>query len=99
MLLKLAILNRRIGGLEQKMREFEITRRKKLKSVERQHGLITDMNAKYSQALVSYVKYFYENMDDCEEILTENLKMICFSLDLDQSLIKDPIDSIPLIEI
>ena len=57
------------------------------------------MNAKNSHALVSYVKYFYENMDECEEILTENLKMICFSLDLDQSLIKDPIDSIPLMEI
>ena len=99
MFLKLATLNRRIGGLEQKMRDFEISRRKKLKSAEKLHGPITEENAGRSQALVNYVKYFYENMDECEEILTENLKMICFSLDLDQSLIKDQIDRIPQTEL
>ena len=83
MLLKLATLNRRIGGLEQKMRDFEISRRKKLKLAEKAHGEITVENANRSQALVNYVKYFYENMDECEEILTENLKMICFSFNLE----------------
>ena len=52
-------------------------------------------NANRSQALVNYVKYFYENMDECEEILTENLKMICFSFNLEQEDIKDHIDKIP----
>ena len=65
------------------MRDFEISRRKKLKSAEKLHGPITEENAGRSQALVTYVKYFYENMDECEEVLTENLKMICFSLDLE----------------
>ena len=95
MLLKLATLNRRIGGLEQKMRDFEISRRKKLKLAEKAHGEITVENANRSQALVNYVKYFYENMDECEEILTENLKMICFSFNLEQEDIKDHIDKIP----
>ena len=48
-----------------------------------------------NRALINYVKYFYDNNDDVEEILTENLKMICFALGLKEDEIKRQINKIP----
>ena len=35
-----------------------------------------------NKALENYVKFYYEKLDEHEEILTENLHKICYALDL-----------------
>ena len=32
--------------------------------------------------LINYVKFYYENQDEMEQILDENLNKICYALDL-----------------
>lgn len=88
MLLKIAMLNARIGGLEERTRNFEHDRRENLITSEQQYGRINPGNIELSKALINYVKFFYENSDNCEDILTENLKMICFATGLKEDEMK-----------
>ena len=77
------------------MREFEISRRENLQKAESVYGSIERSNAAINEALSNYVKYFFDNNDGIEEILTSNLSMICFSLKLKEQVVKEQLRNMP----
>ena len=44
--------------------------------------------------LNNYVKFYYENLNEMEEILDENLNKICYALDLKYEELRSEIDEI-----
>ena len=84
MLRKIANLTHRIGGMEGKTEDFENKRMKNLQQNQNLFaGEITPESIELDRRpLENYVKFYYEKLDEIEQILTENLQKICYALDL-----------------
>ena len=101
MLRKIKNLTHRIGGMEMHEEEFARKRVENLYENLQTNNLNGELDRITAETIAvdptplnNYVKFYYENLNEMEEILDENLNKICYALDLKYEELRSEIDEI-----
>ena len=101
MLRKIKNLTHRIGGMEKHEEEFARKRVENLYENLQTNNLNGELDTITAETIAvdptplnNYVKFYYENLNEMEEILDENLNKICYALDLKYEELRSEIDEI-----